>query len=122
MIQPRVPQNELTVVMFVNGWGYYQDLAILTRTSTAQRVLARLIDYCSHSLQQFAASMETIASSAEFNPDNRDGISEIIMRLGMEVYYVALANKLFEIGPRDLPYQFGHIGPMRLYLQRLDIK
>ena len=122
MIQQRIPTNQMTVVMFVKGWGYFQDLTIMTRESVATACLARIIDYCSQDLRRFAASLETISGCPAFNPDNREGIAEIIMWLGMELYFAAVENKLFEVGPRDLPYQLGHIGPMRLYLQRIDIK
>lgn len=119
--QQRVPVNAITVVMFISGWEKYQDLVILTSQKTAQVCLERIIDYVCANLASFTPMLERIASASEFNPYARDGVDEIIMRLGMDLYFAMVENTLFEFGPRDLPFQLHGIGPMRLYLRHLDI-
>lgn len=121
-LQSKLPQNNMIAIMFISGWGHYQDLAILVGGSIAHRVLERCIDYCSNNLRQYVSAVERIAATDSFNPDHRDGVSDIIMRLALDVYSAAYDHCLFEMGPRDLPYQLGHIGPMKLYLQRVELR
>ena len=115
------PQNQLTIVSFTAGWELLQEMhAILGSYSKAETALRLCVDYCSHNLGQYQAQLERIALLPSLNPDNIHGISEIIMRLGLEVYFAAFNNALFEVGTvRELPYQFYKVTPSRLMLQRI---
>lgn len=114
------PQNQVVAVMFTEGWKIFEDLAILVGRGAATLALQRCIDYCGYNLQTYVAQLEKISHLGDLNPNDLEGIEENIMRLGAEVFYCAHHNRLFEVGTvRELPYMFYHVGPHRLYLQRL---
>lgn len=110
-------KDEVLAVAFVQGYTHYADLAALVGEHRARVALERCVSNCRAFNTEVFSKATAIAASPYINPDQLEGVENVITMMCVEVLKTMHENHCFAA---DLPLQsweFIAVQPCKLFLK-----
>lgn len=112
--------KELFVLNLRKGYGHYQDYSVVYGDAQAERTFSLVTNYCELDMNRYIANAERIACLPSTNPNEIEGVGELLVRFAMELYLAVRQEKLFS-NQGIFKYEFFRMASYRLYLQKKGI-
>lgn len=114
---------DMLVLDFYRGYAYFQEFSELTGSMAhADKVFRLIVDYCELDQYRYAANVERIARLPSTNPDEIEGIEELLVRFAVEFYTLMYNKRVFKaLEGSKFPYEYVRFAGSRIILQHKKI-